>query len=126
MQSLLSLATIRLHSPFRDSYLSNAKIVTAAVLIAHALQCVNVNTLQYFDPVIIIWINASFVIHAEITRLRALTAWPTQFPVRGEELVHALRTVIGVLRDIANHCRVLALRTKLETVLPLLEYLGTQ
>lgn len=53
MQSLLSLATIRLHSPFRDSYLSNAKIVTAAVLIAHALQCVNVNTLQYFDPVIV-------------------------------------------------------------------------
>lgn len=53
MQSLLSLATIRLHSPFRDSYLSNAKIVNAAVLIAHALQSVSVNTLQYFDPVIV-------------------------------------------------------------------------
>lgn len=126
MQSLLSLATIRLHTPFRESYLSNAKIVTAAVLVARALQCVNVNTLQYFDPVIIIWINASFVIHAEITRLRALTAWPTQIPVRGEELVHALRTVLGVLRDIADHCPVLTLRTKLETVLPLLGYLGTQ
>lgn len=127
MQSLLSLATIRLHSPFRETYaLSNAKIVTAAVLIARALQCVNVNTLQYFDPVVIIWINASFVIHAEITRLRAFKAWPTQIPVRGEGLVQALRTVLGVLRDIADHCPVLALRTKLETVLPLLEYLGTQ
>ncbi|KAG2340510.1 hypothetical protein BDR05DRAFT_966774 [Suillus weaverae] len=124
MQSLLSLATIRLHSPFRESYaLSNAKIVTAAVLIARALQCVNVNTLQYFDPVVIIWINASFVIHAEITRLRALKAWPTQFPVRGDGLLQALRTVLGVLRDIADHCPVLTLRTKLETVL---EHLGTQ
>ncbi|KAG1850800.1 hypothetical protein DFJ58DRAFT_429786 [Suillus subalutaceus] len=127
MQSLLSLATIRLHSPFRETYaLSNAKIVTAAVLIARALRCVNVNTLQYFDPVVIIWINASFVIHAEITRLRALKVWPTQIPVRGEGLVQALRTMLGVLRDIADHCPVLALRTKLETVLPLLEYLGTQ
>ncbi|KIK33307.1 hypothetical protein CY34DRAFT_813715 [Suillus luteus UH-Slu-Lm8-n1] len=125
IQSLLSLATIRLHSPFRDSYLSNAKIVRAAVLIARALQCVNVNTLQYFDPDIIIWINASFVICAEITRLRALTAWPTQFPVHGEGLVHDLRTLLGVLRAIADRCPVLALRTKLETVLPRLEYLGT-
>jgi len=128
MQSLLCLATIRLHSPFRESYpQSNAKIVTAAMLIARALQCVNVNKLQYFDPVIIIWINASFVIHAEITRLHALKAWPTQFPVHGEEgLIQALRTVLGVLRDIADHCPVLTLRTKLETVLPLLEYLDTQ
>ncbi|KAG1809617.1 uncharacterized protein BJ212DRAFT_1484318 [Suillus subaureus] len=126
MQSLLSLATIRLHSPFRETYaLSNAKIVTAAVLIARALQCVDVNTLQYFDPVVIIWINASFVIHAEITRLRALKSWPTQFPVRDEGLVQALRTMLGVLRDIADHCHVLTLRTKLETALPLLEYLGT-
>jgi hypothetical protein len=54
MQSLLSLATIRLHSPFHETYaLSNAKIVAAAVLIARALQHVNVNTLQYFDPVVV-------------------------------------------------------------------------
>ncbi|KAG2104371.1 uncharacterized protein F5147DRAFT_704179 [Suillus discolor] len=126
IQSLLSLATIRLHSPFRESYtLSNPEIVTAAVLIARALQCVNVNTLQYFDPVLIIWIKASFVIHAEITRLRAIKAWPTQFPVRGEGLVQALRTMLGVLRDIADHCPVLALRTRLETVLTLLDF-GTQ
>lgn len=123
MQSLLSLATIRLHSPFRDTYLSNAKIVAAAVLVARALQCVNINTLQYFDPDIIIWIKASFVIHAEITRSRALTAWPTQFSAHGEGFVHDLRTVLGVLRDIADHCPVLALRTKLETVLPLLSTL---
>ncbi|KAG1896571.1 uncharacterized protein F5891DRAFT_587386 [Suillus fuscotomentosus] len=126
IQSLLSLATIRLHSPFRESYtLSNAKIVTAAVLIARALQCVNVNTLQYFDPVLIIWTKASFVIHAEITRLRAIKAWPTQFPVRGEGLMQALRTMLGVLRDIADHCPVLAVRTRLETVLTLLDS-GTQ
>lgn len=123
MQSLLSLATIRLHSPFRDTYLSNARIVAAAVLVARALQCVNINTLQYFDPDIIIWIKASFVIHAEITRSRALTAWPTQFSAHGEGFVHDLRTVLGVLRDIADHCPVLALRTKLETVLPLLSTL---
>jgi hypothetical protein len=126
MQSLLSLATIRLHSPFHETYaLSNAKIVAAAVLIARALQHVNVNTLQYFDPVVIIWINASFIIHAEITRLRALEAWPTQFSIRGEGLVQDLRTMLGVLKDIADICPVLALRTKLETVLPLFEYLGT-
>ncbi|KAG2141400.1 uncharacterized protein EDB93DRAFT_1252543 [Suillus bovinus] len=118
VQSLLSLATIRLHRPFRESYgLSNAKIVTAAMLIARALQYVNVNTLQYFDPVVTIWINASFVIHAEITRLHAIKAWPTQFPARGEGLVQALRTMVTVLRDVAKHCPVLALRTKLETVL---------
>lgn len=126
IQSLLSLATIRLHSPFRESYtLSNAKIVTAAVLIARALQCVNVNTLQYFDPVLLIWIKAAFAIHAEITRLRAIKVWPTQFPVRGEGLVQALRTMLGVLRDIADHCPVLAVRTRLETVLTLLDF-GTQ
>jgi hypothetical protein len=60
MQSLLSLATIRLHSPFRDTYLSNAKIVTAAVLVARALQCANVNTLQYFDPDIVSYHNRPF------------------------------------------------------------------
>lgn len=124
MQSLLSLATIRLHGPFRESHLlSNVEIVTAALFIARALQCVNVSTLQYFDPDIIIWIEASFVIHAEITRLHA---WPSQFPVRDERLVRALRTVLGVLRDVADRCPVLTLRTKLETVLPLLEHLGTQ
>ncbi|KAG2124857.1 hypothetical protein DEU56DRAFT_916796 [Suillus clintonianus] len=129
IQSLLSLATIRLHSPFRESYASsNAKIITAAMLIARALQCVNIDTLQSFDPAFIIWINASFVIHAEITRLRALTAdWTTQLPVRREEeLVQALRTILGVLKDIADHCPVLILRKKLETVIPLLEYLGAQ
>ncbi|KAG1723085.1 hypothetical protein EDD22DRAFT_488182 [Suillus occidentalis] len=112
IQSLLSLTIIRLHSPFRDSYLSShAEIVRAAVRIARVLQCVNVNTLRYFDPDIIIWIDAAFVIHAEIARLQALTAWPTQFPVHGHgeglELVHDLRTVLGVLRAIADRCPVL-------------------
>ncbi|KAG0702281.1 hypothetical protein DFH29DRAFT_509309 [Suillus ampliporus] len=126
IQSFLALATIRLHSPFRESYApSNAKRVTAAMLVARAMQGMNVNKSQFFDPVVIMWINASFVIYAEITRLRALKAgWSTQFPVRGEEeLVQALRTVLDVLRGIADRCPILILRRKLETVLPLLEYL---
>ncbi|KAG1730532.1 uncharacterized protein EDB91DRAFT_1156909 [Suillus paluster] len=126
IQSLLALATIRLNSPFRESYaLSNIQSVDAAMLVARNLQGVNLNKPQFFDPVIIIWISASFVIHAEITRLRARNAsWATQFPVH--ELVQALRTILDVLRDIADRCPVLALRRKLETVLPLLDYLSSQ
>jgi hypothetical protein len=50
----VSLATIRLHSPFCESYASsNAKNVTAAMRIAHALQGMNLKTLQFVDPVIV-------------------------------------------------------------------------
>lgn len=53
IQSVLSLATIRLHSPFCESYPpSNAKCITAAMRIARVLQGMNLNTLQ-FDPVVV-------------------------------------------------------------------------
>ncbi|OJA18432.1 hypothetical protein AZE42_11594 [Rhizopogon vesiculosus] len=127
IQSVLSLAVIRLHSPFHESYApSNAKCVAAAMRIARALQGMNFNTLQFVDPVIVIWINASFVIHAEITRLRSLKAnWAIQFADRDEEeFVQALKIVLDILRDMVDHCPVHILRRKLEAVLPLLEYLG--
>jgi len=94
--------------------------------VARALHGMSFNTLQFADPIVMIWINASFVIHAEITRLRALKAdWATQFTIpREEEFVHALNIILEVLRDIVDHSPMLMLRRKLEAVLPLLEYLG--
>ena len=53
IQSVLSLATIRLHRPFCESYApSNAKCITAAMRIACALQGMNLNALQ-FDPIVV-------------------------------------------------------------------------
>jgi hypothetical protein len=56
----------------------------------------------------IIWINASFVIHAEITRLQSLKAnWAIQFADRDEEeFVLALKIVLDVLRDMVDRCPV--------------------
>lgn len=50
------------------------------------------------------------MIHAEITRLRALkTNWETQFAVHGEEeFVHALKIILDVLRDMVDRCPVLS------------------
>jgi len=54
----------------------------------------------------LIWINASFVIHAEITRLRALKT--THFSVSGEEeFVRALKIMLGVLKGMVGRCPVL-------------------
>lgn len=54
IQSVLSLAAIRLHSPFRESYApSNTKCVTAAMHVARALRGMNFDTLQFVDPIVV-------------------------------------------------------------------------